>query len=157
MCSLWPLFSNEKPLYSWVILVWLFFFLVARMQKLFNKNCWLPYTFYCCSSSKMLMIFEKHNCFKVLLNLRLFNLLIMLTEKKDWELTRGVSCCGLAIYIKKYLKAKEELWKLKYFTMQNIIVKKSSKRNQNPSRCYNSITNLKFQHKPKYHLSKILM
>jgi hypothetical protein len=24
---------------------------------------------------------------------------------------------GLAIYIKKYLKAKEELWKLKYFTM----------------------------------------
>jgi hypothetical protein len=27
--------------------------------------------------------------------------------------------------------------------------KKSSKRNQNPSRCYNSITNLKFQHKPK--------
>jgi hypothetical protein len=32
--------------------------------------------------------------------------------------TRGVSCWGLAIYIKKYLKAKEELWKLKYFTMQ---------------------------------------
>jgi hypothetical protein len=30
----------------------------------------------------------------------------------------GVSHCGLAIYIKKYLKAKEELWKLKYFTMQ---------------------------------------
>jgi hypothetical protein len=26
--------------------------------------------------------------------------------------------CGLAIYIKKYLKAKEELWKFKYFTMQ---------------------------------------
>jgi hypothetical protein len=25
---------------------------------------------------------------------------------------------GLAIYIKKELKAKEELWKLKYFTMQ---------------------------------------
>ncbi len=32
--------------------------------------------------------------------------------------TRGVSHCGLAIYIKKYLKAKEELWKLKYFTIQ---------------------------------------
>jgi len=28
--------------------------------------------------------------------------------------------------------------------------KKSSKRNQNPSRNHNSITNLKFQHKPKY-------
>jgi hypothetical protein len=32
--------------------------------------------------------------------------------------TWGVSHCGLAIYIKKYLKAKEEdLWKLKYFNM----------------------------------------
>jgi hypothetical protein len=39
----------------------------------------------------------------------------------------------------------------------NIIFKKSSKRNQNPSRYYNSITNLKFQQKPKYHLSKILI
>jgi hypothetical protein len=28
--------------------------------------------------------------------------------------TRGVSHCGLAIYIKKYLKAKEELRKLKF-------------------------------------------
>jgi hypothetical protein len=70
-----------------------------------------------------------------------------------------VSHCGLAIYIKKYLKAKEELWKFKYFTMQkNIIFKKnSSKRNQNPSRYHNSITNLNFQHKPKYSLSKILI
>jgi hypothetical protein len=35
--------------------------------------------------------------------------------------TRGVSHCDLAIYIKKgILKAKEELWKLKYFTMQKI-------------------------------------
>jgi hypothetical protein len=35
-----------------------------------------------------------------------------------------VSRCGLAIYIEKYLKAKEELWKLKYFTIQK---NKSSK------------------------------
>ncbi len=40
-----------------------------------------------------------------------------------WPFTRGmqqggVSHCGLAIYIKKDLKAKEEVWKLKYFTMQ---------------------------------------
>jgi len=40
---------------------------------------------------------------------------------------------------------------------KNIIFKKSSKRNQNPSRYYNYITNLKFQHKPEYHLSKILI
>jgi hypothetical protein len=31
---------------------------------------------------------------------------------------------GLAIYIKKYLKAKEELWKLKYFTMQKYNLQK---------------------------------
>jgi hypothetical protein len=67
--------------------------------------------------------------------------------------------------LKKYLKAKEELWKLKYFTIHAkiylIFKKLSSKRNQNPSRYYyNSIIpNLKFQqHKPKYHhLSKILI
>jgi hypothetical protein len=35
--------------------------------------------------------------------------------------------------------------------------KKLSKRNQNPSKYRNSITNLKFQHKPHYHLSKILI
>jgi hypothetical protein len=36
--------------------------------------------------------------------------------------TRGVSHCGLAIYNRKYLKAKEELWKLKYSTnLQKIL------------------------------------
>jgi hypothetical protein len=42
---------------------------------------------------------------------------------------------------------------------KNIIVKKkSSKKLQNPSRYYyNSVTNPKFQHKPEYHLSKILI
>jgi hypothetical protein len=33
--------------------------------------------------------------------------------------TRGVSQSGLTTYIfKKYIKAKEELWEFKYFTMQ---------------------------------------
>jgi hypothetical protein len=32
---------------------------------------------------------------------------------------------GLAIYIKKYLKTKEELWKLKYFTMQKYNLQKN--------------------------------
>jgi hypothetical protein len=35
-----------------------------------------------------------------------------------------VSDSGLAIYIKKDLKAKEELWKLKYFTMQKYNLQK---------------------------------
>jgi hypothetical protein len=38
--------------------------------------------------------------------------------------TRGVSHYGLAIHIKKYLKVKEELWKLKYFTMQKYNLQK---------------------------------
>jgi hypothetical protein len=37
------------------------------------------------------------------------------------SVTIGVSHYGFAIYFLKYLKAKEELWKLKYFTMQNYI------------------------------------
>jgi hypothetical protein len=48
----------------------------------------------------------------------------------------------MAIYILKYLKEKEELWKLKYFQKKLL---KSSKKDQNPLN-YNSITNIKFQH-----------
>jgi len=65
--------------------------------------------------------------------------------------------------LKSILMQKEENYgNPKYFTTckNRIFKKKSSKRNQNPSRYYyNSITNnLKFQHKPKsYHLSKILI
>jgi hypothetical protein len=32
--------------------------------------------------------------------------------------------CGLAVYTKKDLQAKEELWKLKYFTMQKYNLQK---------------------------------
>ncbi len=35
-------------------------------------------------------------------------------EQRVWH------TCGRAIYIKKCLKLKEELWKFKYFTMQKI-------------------------------------
>jgi len=35
--------------------------------------------------------------------------------------------------------------------------KKTSKKNQNPSKYYNTKTNLKFQHKPKLHISKIFI
>jgi hypothetical protein len=68
-----------------------------------------------------------------------------------------VSHCGLAIYNKKDLKAKKNYGNSNISPCKNIIFAKSSKRNQIPSRHYNSITNLKFQHKPKYHLSKILI
>jgi len=38
------------------------------------------------------------------------------TTSAKQRTTRGVSHCSLAIYIKKYCKAKEELWKLKYIS-----------------------------------------
>jgi hypothetical protein len=66
--------------------------------------------------------------------------------------------CGLAIYMKKYLNAKKKNYENSNISpCKNIIFQKSSKRNQNPSKYYNSVTNLEFQHKPKYHLSKILI
>jgi hypothetical protein len=37
----------------------------------------------------------------------------------------GVSQHGLAIYIKRCLKAKTELWKFKYFTMQQYNLQKN--------------------------------
>jgi len=55
-----------------------------------------------------------------------------------------VSHCGLAIYIKKYLLAKEEYGNSNISPCKNMIFKNSSRRNQNPSRYYNSITNLQF-------------
>jgi hypothetical protein len=51
-------------------------------------------------------------------------------ELEIWYLKQqDVLHCGLAIDIKKYLKAKEELWKLKYFTIQKYnLQKKLSKK-----------------------------
>jgi hypothetical protein len=76
------------------------------------------------------------------------------STKLKCKKTRGVSHCAFAIYIKKYLKANGNS---NISPCKNIIFKKNSKRNQNPSRYYNTITNLKFQQKPKYHVSKILI
>ncbi len=63
-------------------------------------------------------------------------------------------CVAFPFTLKKsILRQKNNYEKLKYFSAcKNVIFKKISKKNQNPSRYYNSITNLKFQHKPKYHL-----
>jgi hypothetical protein len=52
----------------------------------------------------------------------------------------GVTLWPCRFTFKKYIKAKEELWKLKYISpCKNIVFKKSSERNQNPSRYYNSM------------------
>jgi hypothetical protein len=65
---------------------------------------------------------------------------------------------ALPFTLKNILRQKKNYENLNISPCKNIIFKKSSKRNQNPSRYYNSmIINLKFQHKPKYNLSKILI
>jgi hypothetical protein len=55
---------------------------------------------------------------------------------------------------KRILRQKKNYGKSNISPCNNIIFKKSSKRSQNPSRYYNSVTDLKLQHKPK--ISKIL-
>ncbi len=63
---------------------------------------------------------------------------------------------ALRFTLKSILRQKKNYWNSNISPCKDIIFKKSSKRNQNASRYYNSIlTNLKFQHKPKHHLSKI--
>jgi hypothetical protein len=64
---------------------------------------------------------------------------------------------ALPFTLKSILRQKKNYGNSNISPCKNIIFKKSSERNQNPSRCYNSVTKLKFQHKPKYHLSKILI
>jgi hypothetical protein len=59
--------------------------------------------------------------------------------------------------MKEYLKEKRNYENSNISPCKNIIFrKKFSKRNQTPSRHHNSISNPKFQHKPKYNFSKIL-
>jgi len=82
--------------------------------------------------------------------------------KWDVKALRMNVVCGwkkrcLAIYIQKRRIMEIQI----FHHAKNIpnLQKNPSKTNQNPSRYYyNSIiTNLKFQHEPKYHLSKILI
>jgi len=69
-----------------------------------------------------------------------------------------VSHYDLAIYIKKNLQAKEELRKFKYFTMQKYNLQKNPLNETKILQgSINLITNLKFQHKPQYDFSKILI
>jgi hypothetical protein len=56
---------------------------------------------------------------------------------------------ALPFTLKSILGQKKNYGNSKFSPSKNIIFKKSSKRYQNPSRYYNSITNLQFQHKAK--------
>jgi hypothetical protein len=83
-----------------------------------------------------------------------------------WQELRKIFWCNkgmcktlaLPFTLKIILMQKKNYGNSNISPYKTIIFKKSFKRNQNPSRYFNSIiTNLKFQHKPKYHLSKILV
>jgi hypothetical protein len=58
-------------------------------------------------------ISKQPSCFPQEYGMKMWNYCILLS--------RGVSHCGLA---KKYPKAKEELWRLEYFTMQKYNLQK---------------------------------
>jgi hypothetical protein len=59
---------------------------------------------------------------------------------------------ALPFTVKSILSQKKNYGNSNISQWKNIILKKSSKRSQNPSRYYNSITNFKLRHKKKYHL-----
>jgi hypothetical protein len=64
---------------------------------------------------------------------------------------------ALPFTLKSILRQKKNYENSNISPCKNVIFQKSSKGIKNPSRYYcNSITNLKFQHKPKYHFSKII-
>jgi len=68
-----------------------------------------------------------------------------------WETISNKGCVTLwpcHLHFKSILRGqKKNYGNSNISPCKNIICKKSSKRNQSPSRYYNSVTNLKFQHK----------
>jgi hypothetical protein len=64
---------------------------------------------------------------------------------------------ALPFTLKIILRQKKNYGNSNISPCKNIIFKKILEKKPNPSRYHNSITNLKFQHKPKYIFSKILI
>jgi hypothetical protein len=136
-------------------------------EKLFPKRRWKNCNLLFVSmKSKQKTPEKKKAQRKKMADLVICCLWISLKSKQETQLQRrektgDVSHCGLAIYFEKYIMANEELWKLKYSTVQKYNLQKEKNpliETKNPSRYYyNSITNLQFQHKPKYYILKILI
>ncbi len=64
---------------------------------------------------------------------------------------------ALPFTLKSILRQKKNYGDSNISSCKSIIFKQSSKRIENPSKYYDSVTNLKFQHEPKYCFSKILI
>jgi hypothetical protein len=64
---------------------------------------------------------------------------------------------ALPFTLKSILSQKKNYANSNIAPYKNIIFKNPPKKTQNPSKYYKCPTSLKFQHKSKYHLSKILI
>jgi hypothetical protein len=81
---------------------------------------------------------------------------LFLCRTSGFSFNKGcVERYALPFTLKSILRQKKNYGNSNISPCKYITLKKSSKKNQNLSHS-NYITNLKFQHKPKYHLSKIL-
>jgi hypothetical protein len=82
-------------------------------------------------------------------------------KKKGMKIVEQGVChiVALPFTLKSILRQKKNYGNSNISSCKNIIFKKKipPPKNPNPSRYHNSITNLKFQHMPKSHLSKILI
>jgi hypothetical protein len=77
-------------------------------------------------------------------------------KKHPLQIEQGVChIVALPFTFKSILRQKKNYENSNISPCKNIIFKKILSRNQNPSRYHISMITLKFQHKPKYHLSKI--
>jgi len=80
-------------------------------------------------------------------------------KKKLTKMIKQGVCHTIALpfTLKSFLMKKKNYGNSNISPCKNTIFQKSSKRNQNPSGYYNSITISSFNTSPKYHLSKILI
>jgi hypothetical protein len=77
-----------------------------------------------CVEGTLNMLLPAHPLSKIFWSTFQNYLFLVLLKEILIIVTRGVSHRGLAIYIKKYPKAKEELWKVKYFNMKKYNLQK---------------------------------
>jgi len=97
-------------------------FLVTKFQLSHFQLCnvfWLFQIYFCNKKIRFFFLLSK-----IISIIKMYNI-IWVQYKSPQLKTRGVSQCGLVIYIQIYHKAKEKLWKFQYFTIQNIFLKQN--------------------------------
>jgi hypothetical protein len=126
------------------------------------KKCFLSSTYHLdgvfvgtglTEAQKLAPIFSGSKITRLCVHLHSFFLHLFLFNRELSATKQGVChTVALPFTLKSILRQKKNYGHSNISLCKNIISKTSSTRNQNPSRYHNSITNLKFQNKPKYHL-----